>query len=164
MARLISEDEQVKSSIELVLLKDQIQYKPNISWIPYEIILNSGNKKLLYKKEKGNNGSGDYVFSLKPVNEVENMLSGIESFLISENKTLFSFEPIEPSFELSIEKSFRGFSISCWLDAGNVISDHYTWDGFGIRFFTNKDKIFSFVQNLKKEEREIMEICQEEPT
>lgn len=157
MAILHSEDNKVRSSIEFFLLKDQIQHKPSISWIPYEIILNSGNKKLLYKKETNNNGSGDYVFSLKPVNEIENMLNGIESFLISENRALFSFEPIEPSFELNIEKSFKGFSVLLWIDAGNVISDHYTWDGLGIRFFTTEEKINLFVNELRSE-------CLSEPT
>ena len=38
-----------------------------------------------------------------------------------------------------------------WMDSGNVVSDHYTWDGFGLRFFTSEEKIISFVRELEEE-------------
>ena len=60
----------------------------------------------------------------------------------------FSFEPTEPSFEFILERSFKGYSFTIWVDAGNVISDHFTWDGFGLRFFTSKEKIVTFVSEL----------------
>ena len=151
MAKLLSEDDQVKTSFELILLKDEIKNKPAISWIPYKIVLTSAEKKIVFEKQETNNGAGDYVLALKPINEIENITLGIKAFLDSEIKNIFSFEPVEPSFELIVEKSHKGYSATCWVDGGNVISDHYSWDGFGIRFFTTKEKILTFVEELEKE-------------
>ncbi len=151
MAKLISEDEQVKSSFELILLKEKIEKRPGISWLPYKIVIKSSEKELVYEKENNNKGAGDYVLSLEPVNEIKNLMNGINSFLENQNKNLFSFEPLEPSFELVLERSHKGYSVCCWIDTGNVISDHYTWDGFGIRFFTTEKNIKLFVNELEKE-------------
>ena len=59
MAKLISEDEEIKSSLELLFLKDKIKNKIAISWIPYKIILTSGEKSLIYELELKNKGAGD---------------------------------------------------------------------------------------------------------
>ena len=40
MAKLVSDDKEIKSSFELILLKEKIEDKVAISWIPYKIILN----------------------------------------------------------------------------------------------------------------------------
>ena len=155
MAKLLSEDDEVKTSIELVLLKDEVENKLNISWVSYKLILKSGEEKLLYERKKNNQGAGDYVLALKPVNEIENIVNGIDNFLEHETKTIFSFEPLEPSFELIMERSHNGYSVTCWADAGNVVSNHYSWDGFGLRFFTSKEKIVSFVNELTKEGKDL---------
>ena len=159
MAKLISEDEEIKSSLELILLKDKIENKIAISWIPYKIILQSGDKKITYELDSKNKGAGDYVLALKPINEIENLINGIKDFLKDKEGKMFSFEPNETSFELIIEKSHKGYSVICWVDAGNVISDHYTWDGFGLRFFTTEKNINSFVQELSKEKEMLFNIC-----
>ena len=159
MAKLISEDEEIKSSLELILLKDKIENKIAISWIPYKIILQSGEKKSTYELDSKNKGAGDYVFALKPINEIENLINGIKDFLKDKESKMFSFEPNETSFELTIEKSHKGYSVICWADAGNVISDHYTWDGFGLRFFTTEKNINSFVQELSREKEELFNVC-----
>ncbi len=159
MAKLISEDEEIKSSLELIFLKDEIKNKVAISWIPYKIVLQSGEKKIIYELEPKNKGAGDYVLALRPINEIENLIEGIKNYLKSKESKLFSFEPNEPSFELVIEKSHKGYSVICWADAGNVISSHYTWDGFGLRFFTTEKKILSFVEELSKEKEELFSVC-----
>ena len=148
MARLASEDEQIKTSFELVLLKEKFESKHDISWISYRLILQSANKKLVYEKEKDDTGAGDYVLALTPVNEIKKMSLEIEKFLSSEDKEIYSFEPLEPSFELIIERSHKGFSVTVWVDGGNVISDHSTWDGLGVRFFTTEEKIKQFLEEL----------------
>ena len=155
MAKLVSEDEEIKSSLELIFLKDKIQNKVAISWIPYKIIFQSGEKELTYKLDLKNNGAGDYVLALKPINEIENLINGIKSYLEDKEAKIFLFEPNEPSFELIIEKSHKGYSVTCWADAGNVISNHYSWDGFGLRFFTTEKNIISFVEELNKEREEL---------
>ena len=58
MAILLSEDEEVKSSFGLIFLKEQIENKQTISWIPYKIQLTSANKELIYEKK-----SSDTVIS-----------------------------------------------------------------------------------------------------
>lgn len=153
MPKLISEDQNIISSLEFKFLKDQIQYRPEFCWIPYEINLVSANKMISYSSD--HKDLGDYVLSLKPVNEVELLINGINDFLNDENKKMFSYEGLEPSFEIVFEKSHAGISSTIWVDAGNVISDHYSWDGFGLRFFTSKEKINIFVTELKNEMQEI---------
>lgn len=155
MAKLLSEDDQVKTTFELVLLKDKVENRPGISWIPYKIILESSEKKLIYEKENNNQGAGDYVLALEPINEIENIINGIQGLLNSKTKNMFSFEPVEPSFELIVEKVQNGFSVTCWIDTGNVVSDHYSWDGFGVRFFTTGKKIKMFMEELENECRDL---------
>ena len=154
MARLCSEDEQIKSSIELLLLKEKKQIKNQDIWVPYNLIIESGNKKVIYKKEDDNYNNGDFVFSLVPSNEIEKLVNEISNFLIQEEGSSYSFEPLEPSFELEVEKSHKGYSVYIWVDAGNVASEHYTWDGLGIRFFTTEEKIHCFIEELKREVKE----------
>ena len=155
MAKLVSEDEEIKSNLELIFLKNKIENKPAISWIPYKIILQSGEKKLTYELDPKNKGAGDYVLALKPINEIENLINGINNLLKNKESKMFSFEPNETSFELIIEKSHRGYSVTSWADAGNVISDHYTWDGLGLRFFTTEKNIISFVEELNTEREQL---------
>ena len=159
MALLISEDEIIKTSFEINFLKDKCETKLPISWIPYKLILQSAEKNLIFETPTANRGSGDYVIALKPVNEIENCIKGIKNFLTIETKMIYSFEPLEPSFELILERSHKGYSVTCWVDAGNVISDHYSWDGFGLRFFTTEEKINSFVSELSKEKEELLNVC-----
>ena len=156
MAILLSEDEQVKSSFKLLFVKDQVKKKPSMSWISYKVLLKSAEKELIFEKKSNNNGAGDYVLALKPINEIESIINGTKSFLQSETSKMFSFEPIEPSFELILERAHKGYSVICWMDSGNVVSDHYTWDGLGIRFFTSEEKILSFVKELEKEKEELL--------
>ena len=155
MAKLVSEDEEIKSSLEIFFLKDKIQNKVAVSWVPYRILLQSGEKKLTYELDPKIKGAGDYVFALKPMDEIGNLINGIKTFLKNKETKMFSFEPNEPSFELVVERSHKGYSVTCWADAGNVISNHYTWDGMGLRFFTTEEKLNSFVEELKIEKEEL---------
>lgn len=151
MARLTSEDEQIKSGVELLLLKEKQYIKDAETWIPYNLSIESGSKNIVYRKENDNYANGDFVFSLTPVNEIQKLIDGISCFLDQEKSNNYFFEPFEPSFEIMIEKSFKGYSVVCWVDAGNVISDHCTWDGIGVRFFTTKEKIQVFINELRDE-------------
>lgn len=160
MPILHSEDKSLKSRLEIKILKDQIKNKPEISWIPYELFLVSGEKSITYKKNPEDNGAGDYVFALVPANEILNISKGIKNFLSDANLNMYSFEPLEPSFEIIIEKSHKGFSFTCWVDAGNVITDHYTWDGFGVRFFTTEENILKFAEGLEKEAEDLKQIAE----
>ena len=158
MAILTSEDEQIKSSFELIFLKEE-EKRSVISWINYKLVLKSADKELIFESKENNKGAEDYVFALKPINEIENLIDGIKAFLENKNSDIFSFEPIEPSFEIILERSHKGYSMNLWVDAGNVISDHYTWDGFGMRFFTSQEKLDSFVSELNKEKEGLLLNC-----
>ncbi len=158
MAKLISEDEEIKSSFSLIFLEEKLEVKKLISWIQYKIVFQSGEKELVYEK-LDNCGTGDYVLALTPINELENLISGINDFLSEKSKKMYSFEPVEPSFELIIERGHEGFSVVFWMDSGNVDSTHYAWDGFGLRFYTNEQNILNFLKELKKEKDEL---CQKE--
>lgn len=165
MAKLLSEDKELRTSLEIDFLKEKIKNKLTLTWIPYKILLKSGKNQMTYEKNR-DNGTGDYLLSVKPLNEMMVITEGIKKFLDSDSP-IFSFEPVEPSFELILEKSHNGFAVTCWLDAGNVISDHYTWDGFGLRFFTNKKNIMSFVKELDKETTGLFvrkDLCRREKT
>lgn len=155
MSKLLSEDNQVITVFEVVILKELFQKKELISWVPYKLIIKSADKELIFEKKDNSKGSGDYVLALEPVNEINNFISGIRNFLDSKSSKMFSFEPLEPSFEFILERSFKGFSVTCWIDAGNVISDHYSWDGFGVRFFTSEEKINLFVSELRIEKERL---------
>lgn len=151
MAILTSEDETIKSFVEIKLLHDSLKNKSEFSWIPYSLKLLSADVNLQYESPAKNKGAGDYVFALKPINELEELLKGLKNFLLNPELKNYFFEPVEPSFEITFERSYRGFSVYFWIDAGNVISDHYSWDGFGLRFFTSEEKIKSFTKELSKE-------------
>ncbi len=155
MPILHSEDKSLKSRFEIKILKDEVKNKPGISWVQYELLLISGEKSICYKKNPEDNGAGDYVFSLVPANEILKISEGLKTFLEDKTNTLYSFEPLEPSFEIIFERSHAGYSFTCWVDAGNVITDHYTWDGFGIRFFTSEENILNFANSLKSETEEL---------
>ncbi len=158
MALLLSEDENVLSSFEFNFLREHIKKKPELCWIPYQLNLKSGCNSLSFKSLPENlkiQSAGDYVLAIEPVNEIEKLIQGINEVLKNE-RNLFSFEPLEPSFELIVEKSHNGFSINIWVDSGNVISNHYSWDGFGIRFFTTEENLIKFVAQLNAELKELL--------
>ncbi len=160
MAILHSEDKSIKSRFEIRIVKEEIKNKENLSWVPYELLLKSGEKELLFKKDTNDNGAGDYVFSLHPINEFLNLSNALKNFINDNAISTYSFEPLEPSFEIIVEKSHDGYSFTCWVDSGNVISDHYTWDGFGLRIFVTKENILNFAEQLEKESKEFT--CQKE--
>ena len=156
MAILHSEDKSLKSRFEIKILREQIKNKPEISWIPYELFLVSGEKEMIYKKNPDDNGAGDYVLALAPSNEILSISEALKNFLKNPESNSYSFEPLEPSFEIIFERSHKGFSFTCWVDSGNVITDHYTWDGFGIRFFTTEENLSNFISQLEKENKELL--------
>lgn len=159
MANLYSEDDEVKTIFKLSLLSSEFKRKENISWIGYEVNLISANNTLNFKKKKIEDIYGDYVFSIEPVNEIQKFVHEVNQFILDPEKNIYSFEPLEPSIEINFEKSHKGISAYIWVDSGNVISKHYSWDGFGLRFFTTEIKIKNFLEDLEKEAKLIQETC-----
>ncbi len=91
-----------------------------------------------------------YLVCRSPQDEMAALVKLLEGLLEgTRNKVLF--EPAEPSFEFAIEGSGGGLKVHIFVDAGNVETGIFRWDALGIRFFTNNEKLASFIQELKAE-------------
>lgn len=91
-----------------------------------------------------------YLVCRDPQDEIKALIKLLEGLLHgSRNKVLF--EPAEPSFEFAIEGTGGGLKVHIFVDAGNVETGIFRWDALGIRFFTNNEKLASFIQELKAE-------------
>jgi hypothetical protein len=91
-----------------------------------------------------------YALCRKPSDELDNLAKMLEE-LAAEERAKLSFEPSEPSFELTITNVAGGFQVELFVDAGNVETGIYRWDSLGIRFFTTAAKLKSFHDELKAE-------------
>lgn len=146
--------EDSKLSFELKLLTRDLAEE----WLSYELVFNIGKEERVFrsidKVETTFTGVpgkvGQFAFSLKPKNELETLVSLIEKFLSNDEQKTMSFEPADPSFELNIERTHGDeFKVYIWIDAGNTKQLEYTWDAQGLRFFATKEKLESFVSELK---------------
>ena len=94
--------------------------------------------------------SENFCLCFKPKNELLKLALGIEKFLNSSSKT-YRFEPIEPSFELLLEKTEIQDDIKLyfWLDNGNLLENaHYSWDAIGLRFICSIQELQQFSYNI----------------
>lgn len=147
MAKLSSEDREIETSFEI-----NLKEVTDTTWQKYEIVFNFDQDKQVFKSKEGGDPSiGQFVFSLAPENRLKLMIEQIEKFLTTDTTELV-FEPADPSFELIIKRSHAdGFQVYLWVDCGNTKQLNYTWDARGIRFFSTKANIESFVEALKAE-------------
>lgn len=117
------------------------------TWQYVTLILTSGQNSLSTEPD------ADYVLCRRPADEAEKLCRLLEG-LIQKTSERVLFEPSEPSFELSLERTARGgIKVEAWLDAGNASTAIYTWDAAGIRFYTTDEHVVSFIQDLKTEFR-----------
>ena len=145
MAKLSSEDQELKSSFE-INLKDRI----NDEWLNYEIVFKVGEE--IYKfKSIEDNVVGQFVFALKPKDRLEMFIQYLEKFIVNPEQKELIFEPADPSFELILKRAHGGIQAYLWVDNGNTTQLRYTWDARGLRFLTNEIKLKSFLAELKKE-------------
>lgn len=91
-----------------------------------------------------------YLLCRKPTDEIAQLISKLED-MAAEKRSQVLFEPAEPSFELSIHAIGGGLKVDFFVDAGNVETGIYRWDALGIRFFTNSQRLESFISGLKAE-------------
>lgn len=86
-----------------------------------------------------------------PSDEIENFALQLEGLLRGQRQKVI-FEPNEPSFELSFERSRRaGIKVEAWIDAGNAKTGFYTWDAAGVRFFTTDENLAEFINQMRQE-------------
>lgn len=89
-----------------------------------------------------------YLVCRKPSDEMSLLVNKLED-LLKDKRSQVLFEPAEPSFELSIHSIGGGLKVEFFVDAGNVETGIYRWDALGLRFFTNNQRLESFIAGLK---------------
>lgn len=147
MAVLKSEDPVTTSTFQLVASGAQEAHDQE-SWQPVAVSLTSG--KHLASSETFS-CAHDCLLCRAPMDEMAHLL-----YLLNEMRAFrsdkLSFEPAEPFFELSIERSGdHGLKVEVWLDAGNAETGIYTWDAIGVRFHTTEDNLACFISELERE-------------
>ena len=154
MAVLRSEDPENPSSLELKAMdKEDIQGQ---SWQHFTLTLKTGTYELRlgrFPSDPTANFStlSDCLFCRTPQDEVAELCKRLEA-LIETDKQQLLFEPSEPSFELSINRTRQNEAkVEVWLDSGNATTGFYSWDAAGIRFHTLQEHLIAFLKELKQE-------------
>jgi hypothetical protein len=95
--------------------------------------------------------SESFLLCRKPIDELSHLYNEVMDFISNPKKNLFLFEPVEPCFELRLEKTSGGQAVKlyCWVDNGNSDLKHYTWDALGMRLLTDLDELEHFASQLK---------------
>ena len=147
MAILLSEEKDCPSRLEFNPGEKQIVEKPvqDECWQRLTLALQSGDNKM--SVAPGENCS----ICRTPADELENFAIQLEGLLKGQRQKVI-FEPNEPSFELSFERSRRsGIKVEAWIDAGNAKTGFYTWDAAGVRFFTTDENLAEFINQMRQE-------------
>ena len=148
MAHLASDEQAIGSGITLELGEP---FEEGGSWVPYRLILKSGHRSaVLEDARSGEPPVGRCALGLAPRDELALLATGLRDVLSGRRKS-YKFEPQEPNWVLEVSRAQEGWTATCWLDAGNQISDHYTWDALGIRFFTDTARLQGFLDGLETE-------------
>ncbi len=128
---------------------DEIIKDKNI-WLPYQLSIETPSFNQSFQ-------SKNFLLCLNPKNEISFLKLNLYDFLNSE-KPKFTFEAIEPCFELSIKRAEKGFKLYFWLDSGNTYFEYYTWDALGLRLFLGNDDLKGFVNSLEVLEEKLRRI------
>ncbi len=148
MARLESEEQTVPSALELEF---GTPFEEAGTWRPYRLVLTSGGREVVLEDTTvAGEPVGRCALGLAPRDETALLIAGLREVAGGERKA-FKFEPQEPNWSLEVSHTPEGWMVVCWVDAGNQIADHYTWDAIGIRFFTDTMRIGAFVEALEAE-------------
>lgn len=150
MARLVSEDHESVSSIEII--KGPTRSLHDQRWQRFSLILVSGNYRIPLGLEGSSENEQDACMLCRsPEDEVLLLVTQLQE-LADFDRDKVLFEPAEPSFELSVARSgITGLRVSIWLDAGNAKTGIYRWDAAGIRFYTLQEHLVDFVKELRTE-------------
>lgn len=147
MATLHSEEKDCPSQLEFspgekLVVEASVQDE---CWQRLTLTLSSGDHSM-------SSATGDNCSVCRtPTDEIENFALQLESLLKGQKQKVF-FEPNEPSFELSFERSRRsGIKVEAWIDAGNAKTGFYTWDAAGVRFFTTDESLAEFINQMRQE-------------
>lgn len=148
MAHLASEEQAFSSGVTLELGEP---FEERGTWIPYRLVLKSGNRgAVLEDAKEGEPPIGRCALGLAPRDELAVFVAGLRDLLAGRRKS-YKFEPQEPNWALEVSSAPEGWTATCWIDAGNQLADHYTWDASGVRFFTDSARLQAFVDALAAE-------------
>lgn len=168
MARLLSEDEDFKSYLELtpgtVMESGSGAGGEGEAWQYYQLAMGSGERRLEYvtanpgKMEPHSMERSDFAESVngyllcrRPKDEVGKFVKALIKLSEEESKKIV-FEPLEPSFELSIERQDNHtLRVVLFIDEGNVTTGIARWDALGIRYYTTQSNLLTFIDELKRE-------------
>ena len=146
--RLVSDDRLVSSSLALEL---GAPISDEGVWLPYRLVISAGERSAALEDRP--DACGRCWLGLAPADEVGRLL-GLLDDLLAGRRTVARFEPAEPNFSLEISPAPEGWTVVCLLDAGNQISDHFTWDALGVRFFTSTATLREFREALADARRQ----------
>ncbi len=147
MARLSSDNRECPSFLDLQAgdLKRLLAGDETQLWQSIALHLSAGQRQISTGEHE------DCLLCRTPEDEVETLIDNLEA-LATRRKDKVYFEPSEPTFELSFERTRAGgIKVEAWLDAGNGASGIYTWDACGIRFYTNDELLVSFIEEIRKD-------------
>jgi len=158
LAKLVSEDKEVESTLEIVpgpalpvaeIMSDQAWQEVGLALVSGPFNINLGFSTNGSKPE--DDPDEECLFCRKPKDEVHELAEQIEQLIEGKLDSVL-FEPAEPFFELRITKApVFGFKVEAWLDSGNATTGVYRWDGVGIRMHTTRDNLVSFTKQLRSE-------------
>jgi hypothetical protein len=147
MAKLLSEDLEIISSLELLNGGEKVKYVEEV-WEPVVVNLASGQRLFSNVKPEL---LRECLLCRSPRDEIVDLLAMLSDLLASRTDRLL-FEPQEPFFELMIERSGKhGLKVETWMDAGDAHTGIYTWDAAGIRFQTTSANLERFIQAIQSE-------------
>jgi hypothetical protein len=147
MAKLLSEDHEIVSALELLSGGERVSYGAEV-WEPLALNLVSGPRLLSNVKPELLQES---LLCRSPRDEIGELLEMLKDLLATRSDRVL-FEPQEPFFELMIERSGRhGLKVETWMDAGDAQTGIYTWDALGIRFQTTNDNLEQFIRAIQSE-------------
>ncbi|MEB3299972.1 MAG: hypothetical protein VKO21_10875 [Candidatus Sericytochromatia bacterium] len=116
------------------------------TWLPYVLALRAGERELSLSDPAGGRVEGRCWLGLSPRDELALLVEGVGD-LLAGKRHRWAFEPQEPNFAIDFEAVSEGYVVHVWLDAGNQLTDHFTWDAVGIRFFTTAQVLERFLMD-----------------
>jgi hypothetical protein len=147
MAKLVSEDLEIITFVELLGGGQKVNYEQE-TWQAVGINLKSGPHLLSNDKPEI---LAECLICRSPEDEIAKLLAMLQDLLAKRTDRVL-FEPHEPFFELTIERSGQhGLKVETWMDGGNAQTGTYTWDAAGVRFHTTDGNLEQFVQKVKAE-------------
>lgn len=165
MATLVSEDQDYKSYFEIRAGKtvEQNVGEKVQTWQFYSLSIANGGRVLSYtspsEDKQGYEGfiknvervADGYLICRAPKDEIRRLVDQLERFQRGELNNA-RFEPVEPSFELSLERQNDDeIRLTVFVDEGNVLTEIARWDSLGLRFFTTQAHVETFINELKAE-------------